>query len=598
MGAHARIVWRKTDRRIVTGNEDVAFYLHFPLPCRKGRSLYNDSRMPRKFNVTEKFNLWCERFTNSIVDEGLTKMCSDTTSRVPSMARQLSLELTQAEQIQGLDYESTSLARKRRRKRFIFEVLTVVVVGIVALFSRYSHVTNVNTAQDAEKATEENFNRLKILGEETDAALVRYRQLVEQMNVTVNKIIELNSRVEELELASNIENQALVASLVSKGQITSENLRQIGLEWAAGIMTEKLTHTLGYSPPCLRTTCPLTLHQAKRCEYKAKSRDAKFIFRRTRVRGDITIVKADAFRYYLVPEFTKTNEQHKFWLTHTKGLRACVAEYVGPTHLASNQVGCLQQINPPNPTSNDVPTLLGGCITKLTDIDLKIYSLQATCKSYTWKAFDAESVQLKLEGDQLLLYCPLQQYRVNGGAPSPCELNKVMALPAQSNVTVERSPNRITDEREIINYTYTDSIYKANSTLHLPDDVRLIIPISSDEEHGNLKVVIRKLEEAKRETSHHRSWKDRVVSNFRARSHNFWSTAIKVTGSTLVMAIVLIVIGLSIKSRKTVNTNTPINDTDSPYKPRVPTLKKNPPDYHRPSVRFVEYAPEPGYRHY
>jgi len=103
MGAHARRVWRKIDRRIVTGNEDVAFYLHFPLPCRKGRSLYNDSRMPRKFNVTEKFNLWCETFTNSIVDEGLTKMCSDTTSRVPSMARQLSLELTQAEQIQGLD---------------------------------------------------------------------------------------------------------------------------------------------------------------------------------------------------------------------------------------------------------------------------------------------------------------------------------------------------------------------------------------------------------------------------------------------------------------------------------------------------------------
>jgi len=248
MGAHVRIVWRKTDRRIVTGNEDVAFYLHFPLLCGKGRSLYNDSRMPRKFDVTEKFNLWCERFTNNIVDEGLTKMCSDTTSRVPGMTRQLSLELTQAEQMQGLDYESTSPTRKRRRKRFIFEILTIVVVGVVALFLTYSHVTNVNTAQDAKRATDENFNRLKILGEETDAALARYRQLVEQMNVTFNKIIELNSRVEELELASNIENRALVVSLVRKGQMTSENLRQIGLEWAAGTIIENFTHTMEAAP--------------------------------------------------------------------------------------------------------------------------------------------------------------------------------------------------------------------------------------------------------------------------------------------------------------------------------------------------------------
>lgn len=51
--------------------------------------------------------------------------------------------------------------------------------------------------------------------------------LTTHLNLTVKQIADIHDRLKSLELINTFENQAIVATLVSQGQITSSELREI-----------------------------------------------------------------------------------------------------------------------------------------------------------------------------------------------------------------------------------------------------------------------------------------------------------------------------------------------------------------------------------
>ena len=83
-------MWRETELQITTGQEDVLLLNHIMLPCEGGASLYSDPRLPQRFNVTRKFDIWCESFLTDIVTNGMMGFCPDTPIRLSKLAEHLS----------------------------------------------------------------------------------------------------------------------------------------------------------------------------------------------------------------------------------------------------------------------------------------------------------------------------------------------------------------------------------------------------------------------------------------------------------------------------------------------------------------------------
>lgn len=61
------------------------------------------------------------------------------------------------------------------------------------------------------------------------------------------------------------------------------------------------------------------------------------------------------------------------------------------------------------------------------------------CGNITAQSFDAQSVQLKLDGGQILLYCPLQFYQIGSNALQPRPIDQVVSAPL--NITVKEESN-------------------------------------------------------------------------------------------------------------------------------------------------------------
>lgn len=285
----------------------------------------------------------------------------------------------------------------------------------------------------------------------------------------------------------------------------------------------------------------------------------------------------------------------KFWAERSN-LHVCWEEYEGPRVLALTDTGCLKQVSPPRPTPGDVPILLDGCVDNLQELKTKLYGAPK-CSNMTLKAFDVESVQLKLDGEQVLLYCPLQHYQFNGEPARPCPIREVVPLPITANVTVLRHPQRAAPERQVLRYVYNSIIHASNTTLRLPEKIKIIYPNLTQNQTTDIASLREALDKALAENHNHKRRAYNVVQLMKRKGTKWWGSLIKYGGVIAIGIIILFAIGLILRD-KAKQGQPPVYPANAPREETpLPTLITRPAIEDK-KFRFVQYVPESEPRRY
>jgi len=153
------------------------------------------------------------------------------------------------------------------------------------------------------------------------------------------------------------------------------------------------------------------------------------------VRADVKIVSADPFTYYKIASLPKDNKSiEQFWARAPRAFNVCSSKYQGITNLALTKIGCLKKISPSNPKETDILVVVDECMSSKDLFSPRDYTV-ARCRPMRADEFDAASVQMKMEGEQLLLYCPHQYYKVGNESLTACP-QEVISITAKANVSV------------------------------------------------------------------------------------------------------------------------------------------------------------------
>lgn len=201
---------------MVIGEEKVTLLTHYLLPCSNGKSIYSNEQVQRPINVTQKFNTWCEEFTKDIIQVGLNKFCSQGGSNVQKAARKARNRVMK-------------MTRHHQEKRFL-PLVALGVSACVSVLSGWSIIKShqaQTSAQRAEELAREGLEHVKDISMQAEQLQQRFDKMVDIVNVTLDKLNDLDIRIRELELQSSIENQALVSTLVFKANTADGNLEQI-----------------------------------------------------------------------------------------------------------------------------------------------------------------------------------------------------------------------------------------------------------------------------------------------------------------------------------------------------------------------------------
>lgn len=96
------------------------------------------------------------------------------------------------------------------------------------------------------------------------------------------------------------------------------------------------------------------------------------------------------------------------------------------------------------------------------------------CASILGHPVDTHAVQIKLDGEKLIVYCPYQQYVVTGQERLNCP-EKPFELPLNSDLKIYRHVNR-NESGVLFSFKYNSSMSQATTLFDMPEKLRLIEP--------------------------------------------------------------------------------------------------------------------------
>ena len=558
-----RIVWRRTDLPIVNGIQKVAWAAHYELPCGDDNPAYNEA-LRTKYNITQRFEAWCTTYTQDILTQGLSHFCSDKGTEQPGHPARALLrhqKLMQREHDQPVNF---------REKRWVGYIVTSIVSTVVGLATGFNiGSTSTPASGNVERTLKDNLETLKTLANENEQINRRVDALSSNLNLTINSLKEIQEQVHTLEMIASIENQALIATIVSKFTNLAEDLREAGDKWAKGEIAASLLRNFGFDDKCLQSTCPIELYKPNSCTYDAVQRDLIIHLERKFVRADVEIIEADPFIYYNLPGYETRNasQTNDFWNQNPTRLTATISSYIGPNLMASSRLGCINRVAPEQPRKTDIPVVLDGCMSEAEITQALRYSDWKEL-DITPSELDVKSVQMKTEGNTLILLCYPQRYEVQGQTKE-CP-KTIVTLPSNVNVTVYRHPMR-TPVTPILTYTYGSIQNQTSTKFNLPEDLRWISPRRTKSTTPTLSEIQHNLTKAVSDSeSRRRNLRYHFTEYVREHGASWMKRfAIGLGVATAIIVTLIILYGLA--KTKTMLAATDPSIVTKPLQPRLPS---------------------------
>ena len=169
---------------------------------------------------------------------------------------------------------------------------------------------------------------------------------------------------------------------------------------------------------------------------------------------------------------------------------------------------------------------------------------------------------------------------------------RLKALYAIFLVTVLRGSYRPESEREILTYSHTTAYYNANTTVTLPDNIKLIgYPI-----RYNITTELERLKkELERQVAENAKRPKQTYSFkrlYNSKTHSWWRSIIKNSFIVIIGIVIIVTIYLTVKNcfanKPVPSTNLPLQEITAAS---APTLQATT----TPRVRFFERPPQDGY---
>ena len=435
-GIQNRIVWSPSSIQIPDGKQNLTMYIQYLLPCHDHKNLYEDKANPHAVEVNAKFESWCKSYTKDVIETSLSKFCP---TRLKLKTR-IDLAEYYADMLGTVDSENvTSMSSNNqrnvtvRRKRFIVEVLLAMVV-----------VTTMVAGTGYFLSSRANGDTIEAIHREQKALTETQEELMKDLR-DFNK--EITDITKKLEMAADFRNQAVVAGIVSTFESFRKDMQDITKNWRSKKIHPKLYERFRFQDVCTEKQCPLELQEPISCQYEGFESKLRISLQRTVLRNDVEILTADAFKYYTfelsqplmvnASQTPSTSETSKFWLNAPKYRKArqCLSEYTGATNVAMKTSHCVSNISPEKPDRTTIPIILEGCL------PLHPRYSNWTCKEVDFTDID-KSVQMKVEHNKLLVYCPLQQYQINNDPIADCPISEIIELDIANNMTILRHRER------------------------------------------------------------------------------------------------------------------------------------------------------------
>jgi len=94
--------------------------------------------------------------------------------------------------------------------------------------------TASGTSYNAAELIKQNLENTKKLALETEEIRKQVEDVIKQINVTMSIVSEMKEQLGALQMEANVLNQATVASIVSRYEWLSNNIREIVADWQRG----------------------------------------------------------------------------------------------------------------------------------------------------------------------------------------------------------------------------------------------------------------------------------------------------------------------------------------------------------------------------
>ena len=268
----APIVWRYTDRPVISGVTEVSVEIEFESPC----FIFNQTLTSRFGSYTDSLRQWCDNLFLTSFEKRMEPFCNYPGKKPAS---------------------TITLGRHKRG------LVTAVVLGTLAV----SAFTTIGVS--GYSAYNDNARNAKIdeMARQQDVLLQQNQQLHNLINHTAFIINELEKsqsvlgdRITGLErdfqesLSANLNSMTTISSLSSRLMITEERLRDTAKDWKQGLLNPKFLQTFNITLPCT-DDCPSNLLKPQDCFFDPLRHRIHFNFIQRTVKRQAQILKADPF---------------------------------------------------------------------------------------------------------------------------------------------------------------------------------------------------------------------------------------------------------------------------------------------------------------
>jgi len=187
--------------------------------------------------VSKRFTDWCEEYTRDMVQSSLNLFCSDggSASKINPRRKEIFLQRYSGEprpettrRPSKRPKRKTTVNPNTRRKRFITAAIVIVVVVTSLVGAYFLGNAASGTSSNAAEVIKQNLENTKRLALETEEIRKQVEDVMKQINVTMSIVSEMKEQLEAIQMEANILNQATVASIVSRYEWLSNNIRLIG----------------------------------------------------------------------------------------------------------------------------------------------------------------------------------------------------------------------------------------------------------------------------------------------------------------------------------------------------------------------------------
>lgn len=480
----SKVLWRRRDFPITKGIQDVLLYVHYKTPCDDDQNLFSDPRFSARANVSRKFDYWCQDYTHKVLHEKLGKFCDDDgTIALSAKRRKASYKKYRV-------LARTSGLERRKRVAWLVAMAGVALGAVVYWVGEkvYDWATSTTTSSNIEDVARNNMENTIKLVTENDEISKRINGIYNMINTTSHSVYDLQEQLLHLKMEASMENQALVSAAITLIHLTAHDLEEVAELWREHKVSDKLPKLFGYRDPCLTGGCPTKYHTPKNCRLDATRQKVTMRLSRRMIDETVAIVHADPFSYFKILDRNGTTLTNStFWSKPPlEKLNVCKSTYNGPKAFAVDKQGCMKVVKPDDPSIDEVPIILDGCVKNPTETTSKddLYG-DWHCSTMDSIQFDFQSVQVKSDKDKerVYVYCPYQQIVINNlTAPRDCPIFETLDLPIATNFTVYRHPDRGIRE-SIVTYHHHMVISNTTTTFQIPEVFRKITP-SDDSKTG------------------------------------------------------------------------------------------------------------------